>query len=335
MVIPLGMGDLSSIDTSAISDSRVVEEMRREDDMGIEQRRDMVDLKEREADQAEQKAATQREAIKQEEKKIADERAQVEKEKQQTAADSQKLEEDKAAGTATQRQAAPQERDLKKQESETDKKSGELDKREEQVAQQKEEAAKQEQFAEQKTEEAQRDRDSIAQDQQAIIDRGEQPESVIGLILEKSDAVVGRLVSIDPSTRRELRRSPLDTVYARTLTFAGGKILAIAGENRGNGAVRLIEVNSRSLEMAKQGDDDLQPGSLLWVNGGDLYAITINLDNGKLNLGRFNADLVLQAKSEIDVHANAAVSVQPGGLLMTQKADGSAALLDSASLKER
>ncbi|MDR0495641.1 MAG: hypothetical protein LBG95_08465 [Treponema sp.] len=334
MVIPLGIGDLSSVDTSAISDNRVVEEMRRDDDKGLEQRRDMVNLKEREAGQAEQKAETQREAIRQEEQEIAEERSRLERERQQTAADRQKLEEEKAAGTVTRQEAAQQERDLQKQETETEKKSGELDKREESVAQQKEEAARQELFAERKTEEAQRDRESVARDQQLIINRGDQPIGVIGLVIEKPDAVMGRLVSIDPSTRKELRRSALDSVHVRTLTFTGGRILAIAGENMGNGAVRLIEINSRSLEMDKQGDDDLQPNSLLWVNGNDLYAITINLDNGNLYLGRFNANLELQAKSEINVHSNAAVSIQQGGLL-TQKADGSAAVLDPASLKEK
>jgi hypothetical protein len=44
--------------------------------------------------------------------------------------------------------------------------------------------------------------------------------------------------------------------------------------------------------------------------------------------------LVLQAKSATTVHPNAAVSVQQGTLL-TQRADGSAILLNPASLAER
>jgi hypothetical protein len=320
MVIPLGMGGLSSIDTSAISDSRVVEEMRREDDRSIEQRRDMVDLKEREADAAEQKATTQRGAIKEEEKAIAGERAQV-------ASDRQKIEEDKAAGTTTTREAAQRER-------EADKKSEELDKRESELVLQREQAAKQDQFAEQKTEEAQRDRESIARDQQTMIDQGDAGQGgLIGVMIERQDSTLGRLVAIDPATRKEVRRSPLDTVYARTLTFTGGKVLAIAGERRGNGAIRLIEINSR-LEMAKQGDDDLSPGSLIWVDGSNLYAITADIEKGTFNLGRFNTDLALQAKSRITVHPNASVSIQQGNLL-TQKADGSAAILNPADLTER
>jgi hypothetical protein len=320
MVIPLGIGGLSSVDTSTISDSRVVEELRKDDDRGIPQRQGMVDLKEREAEQAEQKASTQRETARQEEKAVAQEKSQVERERQQ-------LEQDKADGKVSAEDAA-------KRESELDKKSDDLDKREEELAVQREDATRQDQFAEQKTDEAQRERASIAQDQQTMIDRDTTPAGLIGAAIERQDSTLGRLVVINSATKSVTRRSPLDTVYIRTLTFISGKILAIAGENRGNGAVRLIEINSNSLEMAKQGNDDMSPNSLIWVNGSDLYAITANLADGTFNLGRFNTDLVLQAKSRITVHPNASVSIQQGNLL-TQRADGSAALLDPASLAER
>jgi len=320
MLIPLGLGGISSIDTSLISDSRVVEEMRREDDKGIEQRRNMVDLKEREAAAAEQKAATQRDAVKKEEKAIATEKSQLEKDRQQLA-------DNKSQGAVTPAEAA-------KQEAEIQKKSDDLDKRESELALQRDDAAKQEQLADKKTDEAQRERESIAKDQQSIINRGETPQGLIGIILEQKDAVVGRLVTIDPATRKELRRSQLNTVYVRTLTFVGGKVLAIAGQNQGGGAIRLIEIDSSTLEMTKQGNDDIHPNSLIWVNGSDLYAVTADLTNGTLNLGRFNADLALQAKSTIAVHPNAMVSIQQSSLL-TQRADGTAALLNAVNLTEQ
>jgi hypothetical protein len=334
MLIPLGIGGISSIDTSSITDSRVVEEMRREDDKGIEQRRNMVDLKEREAAAAEQKAADQKEAVNKEEKAIATERSQLEKDQQKIAENRQQLAENKAQGTVTQSEAAKQEQEIAQREAQAQQKSDELNQRESELVLQRDDAAKQEQFAEKKTEEAQRERESIARDQQAIIDRGEKPQGVIGLVIEQKDAVAGRLVIIDPATQKELRRSQLNTVYARTLTFISGKILAIAGENQNSGAIRLIEINSSTLEMAKQGGDDMHPNSLIWVNGSDLYAITADLTNGTFYLGRFNADLALQAKSKTAVHPNATVSIQQGRLL-TQRADGSAVLLNSTDLTEQ
>jgi hypothetical protein len=334
MVIPLGTGGLSSIDTTIISDSRVVEEMRKEDDRSVEQRRDMVDLKERESDAAAQQAAQQRTTIRNEESAIAQERAQVQQSRQQTTENRQQLEEDRSQGTVTPREAAAREQEITQRESADQQRSDDLDRRESELVLTREQAAEKEEFAEQKAEEARQERESIAQDQQAIIDRGELPDGLIGILLEKNDSILGRPVTVDSATKGILRRSPLDTVNARTITFIGGKILAIAGENRGNGAIRLIEINGRSLEMTKQGDVDLHSNSLIWVNGNDLYAITNDLASGTLNLARFNTDLILQAKSRIAVHPNATVSIQQGSIL-TQRTDGSPAILNAGDLTER
>jgi len=96
----------------------------------------------------------------------------------------------------------------------------------------------------------------------------------------------------------------------------------------------LIEIDTRSMEMVSQGDDDIHPGSLIWQNGMYLYAITADHANGgALNLGRFDRNLVLQARSEVALHPNASISIQQGNLL-TQLADGTAAVLHPTSLAE-
>jgi hypothetical protein len=334
MLIPLNGSGLSSINTSAISDKNVVEKMRTEDDKGIPKRQEMVDLKEREAAQAKKEAADKREAAKAEEDAIAKEKQALAEQQQKTAQDKQQLEKDKASGDISKQEAAKKEAEIAKREADEKKQSDDLNKRESNVAAQKEEAAKQEQFAQQKQEEARQDREEIAKDQQTMINQAAVPQTtsqgVISLVMERPDATSGRLVIIDPATGKELRRSALNTVYVRTLTFINNKVLAIAGENRGNGAVRLLEVNPRTLEMMSQGDDDLNPGSLIWVDVDDLYIITANSD-GTFNLGRFNSSMVLQAKSKITVHPNAMVSTQQGYVL-TQAADGSSVLLNSRDL---
>jgi flagellar biosynthesis GTPase FlhF len=337
LLIPLNTSGLSSIDTSAISDSRVVERMRSEDNGGVPQRQGMVDMKEREAAQAEREAAAKREAARAEEAAAARERQRLEEEQRQIDRDRQLLEEDRALGKITDEEAAQREAELSQREADADKKSGDLDQRENDLASQRQEAARQEQFAAQKQEEARQDRENIARDQQVMIDLGGPPQGstqgVISLVIERQNVGFGRLVSIDPATGRELRRSGLDTVRVRTLTIINNKVLAIAGENRGNGAVRLIEINPNSLEMIKQGDDDLHPDSLIWVNGGDLYVIAANRD-GTFNLGRFNTDLILQARSKTSVHQNAMVSMQQG-FILTQRADGKPVLLNPRDLTEK
>jgi hypothetical protein len=332
MLIPLGPGGLSAVDTSSISDQRVVDELRKEDDRGVEERKDMVDLKEREAEAAEQRAAVQREAIREEERKIAQERAGVNQEREAIEQERREAQEEAARGEDTQQK----EEELDRREAEADQKSEELDQREDELADQREEAQKTEEFAEQKSAEAQQEREDIARDQQEIIaqeDSQAQPaQGLLGASIESPDSSLGRLIRLNPSTGGELKRSPLDTVNIRTLSFVGGKILAIAGEKRGNGAIRLIEVNSNTLEMEKQGDDDIHAGSLIWISGENIFAITAPED-GNLYLGRFSASLIKQAQSKITVHPNASVSIQEN-MILTQRTDGSAVILDAGDLSE-
>ena len=77
IVIPLfdiKDGGLSTVDTSVISDSQVVKHMQDDDDKNIESRKDMVDLKEREAEQASEKAQESQKNAVQEQKKLNEEK---------------------------------------------------------------------------------------------------------------------------------------------------------------------------------------------------------------------------------------------------------------------
>ena len=340
MLIPLsGMGDLSAVDTAAISDMRVIDELRREDDMGIELRMDLVDLMEREAAEAEARAAALREAAALQEQALAEERARLEAEQQRIAQEQQQLAQAQAAGEVTPAQAQAA---VAQAQAAADAQAQAIAEQEAALAAQQAEAERQEQFAEQRFEDAQQHREAIAQDQQQIIiaQAGLPPQpppplqqGFLTVVIERPGSTMGRLVSIDPATRQQ-RSSPLTTVQARTLTFVDGRLIAIAGERVGQGAVRLVEIDTRSMEMVSQGGDDIHPGSLIWQNGMYLYAITADHANGgALNLGRFDRNLVLQARSELTIHPNASISVQQGSL-MTQRADGTAAVLHPTSLAE-
>jgi len=151
----------------------------------------------------------------------------------------------------------------------------------------------------------------------------------LGFSLLNPDQYLGRLVKLDPGTGVESKRSPLTTVNGRTVNIVSNRIFAIAGENRGDGAIRLVEINPDTLEMIKQGDDDIAADSLLWINGQDLYAITGT--GSSYNLARFNTDFVLQSRSAITVHQHASVLFSDGNLV-TQRSDGSAVLLNPSDL---
>ena len=95
IVIPLYdvSGGLSTVDTSVISDSTVVDSMKEDDDKNVDSRKDMVDLKEREAEQATEKAQTAQKKAAEENKKLDE--TKKEATKAQKEADTAKKEAEK------------------------------------------------------------------------------------------------------------------------------------------------------------------------------------------------------------------------------------------------
>jgi len=340
MLIPLGSGGgpLSAIDTATLTDDRVLEQLRQEPDMAITDRQDMVDLMERQADEASQQAEIIRETISQEEQAIPAEREAAQQQVQQAQEEQRQIEEERQQPGADQpevQQALDQrEEEAQQQEQEATQALEELDQREEALEDMRQEAEDLETFAEERREDAQEERQQIAEDQQSIIEAPPvvvSSDGILGISILNPGSSLGRLVMIG-NAGNEIRQSELTTVNARTVTMIGNRIFAIAGTTQGTGAIRLVEIDPVSLAMLKQGNDDIAEGSLLWARGQDLYAIAST--NGVLNLARFDTELTLQTRSVIEVHPYASV-VFNGGFLLTQRRDGSAVLLDPSNLTER
>ncbi|MDR1307399.1 MAG: hypothetical protein LBK74_07475 [Treponema sp.] len=427
MVIPLGTGipgSFSAIDTSGLTDPGVITELRNDEDRGIEDRQGMVDLKEREADEANQSATLQREAIAEEEKNIERDREastlaqqrieQEQRQAQQQRQEAQRQREEaqrrqqeaqrqreeaqrrqqearqqqeqarrdeearrisqeeaqrrqqearqqqeaaRAEQEAAQRQqqeaasaeqeagrqqqdAAQKEQELARQQQENQQQQEEIAQREQAVGEAKQEASATQQRADQKTQEAQQEREQIAQDQQELIDNSTGTiaaaaspaarNALLGAGILQNSNSLGRLVRVDPSNGSTVQTSRMNTLNTRTVLLSGSRIFAIAGINQGNGAIRLVEISPDTLEMVKQGDDDISQNSLLWANGGGLYAITTV--NGKNYLARFDNNLTRQAQSAVEVHPFASCLFQ-GDRVLTQGTNGSPLLLNGQTLK--
>jgi hypothetical protein len=434
MTIPLGTGSpgsLSAIDTSGLTDPSVIDSMRSDEGRGIEDRQGMVDLKEREADAADQSATLQREAIEEEEKNIERDREQsvleqqrieqerrrteqqrqeaerqrqaaaaqqqeaqrrqqeAERQRQEAAAQQQQAQRDAEAGRISAEEAARQQQEAARQQEEAarqqqlaqqqeqqaretqqqaaqneaaatqqqeqltqdeaanEQQQAAIAQREQEQGQRREEAAASEQLAEQKTAEAQEERRQIAQDQQEMIDSGStagvgapavagaapgtaQVNGLLAAGILQTNSSLGRLVKVDPANGNTVLSSTMNTVNTRTIVLSGNRIFAVAGINRGNAAIRLVEIGNNALDMLKQGDDDISPNSLLWANGSNLYAITVV--NGKNYLARFDTNLGKQAQSAVEVHSFASCIFQ-GDKVLTQKTDGTPLVLNGQTLQ--
>jgi hypothetical protein len=334
MLIPLQTaadGSLSAIDTTSITSGEVVEEMRKDADKNIEQRQQMVDLKEREADEAAQKASIQREEIAGEEQSIAEQRNAIETERRQIAEEREQVPAGAASDGEAERQAA-----LDKQEAAVAEREAELDTREDALEEKRQDAAAAEEFADRKIEEANAERAAISEDQRELIaaanipPQAAAPAGVLGIRLNDRNSPVGTLVLVSPASGELLKTSGLNTIQARTLVRVADNIMTIAAENNG-GVYRLIAINAATLQSLKQSEDEINRESLIWINGANLYAI-VNTADGQQRLARFNADLVRQALSTKTVHPFATVLFD-GNRLITQNAQGTVQTLDAQSLE--
>ncbi|GAB1481364.1 P83/100 family protein [Treponema sp.] len=363
IVIPLAIakpGSLSALDTSPLTDKKVVDELRKDPAKGVETRKDMVDLKERESSAAKQSAELQKEAIVEEEAKLLAERAALEAEKTKLAekerADAARSKQESAAAVSAAKDTASAQGPAQSTTQSTAKtvasaaedkaakaeiaaKEEKLAAKEEELAKKKEEAAASSDLAAKKEAEAKSERSDIAKDQQAIIAEENKASAAkvkpVGTPAVRMIAPIsplGKLVLIDKANGTELKSSALDTLNVRSLVTLGDRIIAIAGKAVGNGAIRLVSIDPETLEMTKQGEDDIDAASLLWLKGNDLYAISSS--GGKLYLSRFDQDLVRKARSAEAVH-QFATPLFSGDTLSTQASDGSVLFLNAGDLRPK
>lgn len=383
IVIPLSdlNGGLSTIDTSLISDKQVVKSMQGEDDKGIDARKDMVDLKEREADNIQSKADEEQAKADAEKAKLAEEqkkkaeadaaaakakadaekaKADAEKAKKDAETAKAKADAEKAKADAAKKQAAakPNDEQAKKNAAEAQKKADEAKKDAQQAqskaaesqkdaadaqkeateaqksadeqakktdeqaqsaqeAQEKADSVQSE--ADKKRDEAQEERTSIAKDQQTLIREASYTTSdenaMYGLRNLDDAGIASTIVKMNTKSGAIMKESPVSEIRGRTVFDDGEKFIAVAGSNKGNGAVRLITIDKRKLEMIDESAENISELSVLVEKDGSYYC-TIQEGND-FYLGKFTNNLQKQLQSKVKVKAATPITITNYGIIVT------------------
>lgn len=343
IVIPLfdiKDGGLSTVDTSVISDSQVVKHMQDDDDKNIESRKDMVDLKEREAEQASEKAQESQKNAVQEQKKLNEEKEKTEEAKKE-AYEAQK-EADKAEKEAEadpenqekQEEAAKkqEEADAKQEAYEEQIKSEE--EQQEKTEEAKAEAAEQQSFADKKNSEAQEERKSIAKDQQEVIKQeiaNAAAPSAFAIQLVDEQSLLSGLVKVNTKTGEVIKSSPVKFIRNRTMFQAGDNFIAIAGENSGNGAVKLVQLSPDTMEIIKESNETVSENSVLVQDNGEYYCIIS--ENGNSYLAKYDGDLNLKLKSPVSAKPATPVTIS-GQNVIISGSDNRVYVLNKSDLKQ-
>ena len=265
IVIPLGEvvdGGLSTVDTSAISDKNVVSSMKEDDDKGIEARKDLVNIKEREAQIASDKAT----------------------EAKKTEMASQKELEKEQSNLKTLRREAEKNPDDEQKQQEVKQSEQKIRELRDEIANSSQTAREQQAKADKKTTESVTERTDIAKDQQKIVnEQDSQINPAFALKLSNESKQLSTLVKINSLTGKTLTESPVTMIHSRTFYKVGSNFLAIAGENKGNAAVKLVLLEEQN----------------------------------KCYVGKFNERLELLCKSEITVNKVTPITVSSGIVYVT------------------
>ncbi len=328
MLIPLrGRGKLPQVDTGAISSKEVVEEMRQEDDMGLDSRKDMVELREKEIDKEQAELNKKKKDVRKEEK-------QLEKKEKSVQKELEKLEKKESSGEKLDRKEQQRRKELEKEKKELEQEKAEVEEK-------KDSAAKEQKELDERTEDVLEMRDDIAEDVNKVMEKegdktfvsAETVNPVWFLMVddEGSGIPYGRVVKYNLDNGERLGLSEVTAVRGRSMAILPESILVIAGKEGGNSKVRLMLLSKDDLTVEKEGSDDVFPGSLLTVKGSDIFLVCA--DNGQWHLGRFDTNLVRQALSEVEVMPWTSIAFDKSALYV-QGAGGEVIRLSEKDLKE-
>lgn len=340
IVIPLSdprlAGTISAIDTTSLTDKAVVGKIKEDSATSTGTRKDMADLKEREADAAQTRADTaQTSAATARDDAAAKTAAAAKADKDATTA---KVEADKAVAVAkAQPENAAAQADAQKKAAAAEEKKAAADTAKAgadtakaTVAEKETAAAADQKLADTKQAESRTERKEIAADTQAEIDKkdaeaakakesalaGATPATAIRIVDEAN--LLGELVIVNLNDGSIMKTSPVNTIRGRTIVNAGSALMAIAGKKSGSGAIKLVLIDPTTLEMTKQGAESIAEQSMLVQNGNDYYAI-VETETGSFVLGRFDKELAVKAKSALEVKASTAITVTEKGILVQDK----------------
>lgn len=331
IVIPLfdvKNGGLSTVDTSVIADSKVVDSMQEDEDRNIDSRKDMVDLKEREADESSEKAqeaqkeAVQEQKVLNETKKEAEEAKKEAEEAKKEAEEAKKVAEENPNDKKAQETAKEAEKKAEEATGKAEEKQQQVEEQQKKTDDAKEAAKEAQEIADKKQNEAQTERKEIAQDQQEI-----QQEKIAeakanteyGIIIVDEENLLSRLVKFNSDNGEIIRKSPVAVIRNRTIFEVGSEgseqFISVAGDNAGNGTIKLVLMDQDNMEITRESNETLSEDSVLVKDGDDYYCVID--DNGKWVVAKYNAELSLRYKSSIAVKSSTPITITKSGVVVT------------------
>jgi len=356
LVIPLtkkaSKRDIRSLDTTELTEEKVLEELKKRDDRGLEDRKKITDLKEREVEKSKEEIKKKQEDLQAEKRESEKKERELEKQKEETEKRSKELEKEReeAKRISDERER----REKEKQLAEKDK----------MLAEEKQRQAEREKLIEEQKRESQQKEKELEEDTRKIDEKKKEIE-------KDPDKAAEELLKKEEELREAVRRDPIaagtlyylkvrryltDGHYANNLYridaktgefvskapekphIAGHRYDVIPGEGvlvltQGEGieAHHLTLLDLVTLEPLIVGNTNIFHLSFIEKRGNSIYAINFKSDTD-YRLGRYNAKtLELVAESEEKIDKNTVFHMS-GDLVFVNSRDKLMLVLDAKGL---
>jgi hypothetical protein len=323
IVIPLREGRepgaLDAVDPGQLIDVGVIEELRTRADLGIEDRKAIIDFVERVIDEREQAIEEERAELSQEQEAIDDRQQEIAEEITELEQPENGDPQDDAPEDSDPEETARRDERVAELEAEQEELSRQEDQIQEREEQLEEEAAEVEELSNRVDELY----EETAEDQEALSEGQTPPELVPFVLVVPGDEFELAVVNFLEAAVAGEQTVPLAD---RTVTsFQGG--LVVAHQNSG----RLLLLDEGSLGIVAESDARVVPGSRIVTVRGDLYTVVPR--DGTFYVGQFDGQLVLQRRSAEPVLPDTDIVLREDEILV-QGEDGALRVLSLAAVQD-
>lgn len=313
IVIPLTYnlikGKIDSLDTSEISDEKVIENLQDKKDKGVKERKEIVKLKEKELEKKKKEIEKEKQKIKKEKQDLdkkeknkdsltQNEKDQIEKKKEEIKNKEENLKKEQEKTNEKEKDIIKEKESINKDEQDI-KKENTLDKKENELT-------KKEEKLKQKEENLQNLEDKLKSKE---IDSNVYGNKIYYLKIKdymKNGRYQNDMYILDGKNKKILVKSPLDKIGGRKFDIFNKGVVVISYKSTTNPAHYLTLLDLKKLEPKIIGKDQIFWRSFIIIKNSIIYAIIQK--GSKYYLGKFDENLKLIAKSKEQISSDTFIS---------------------------
>lgn len=323
----------------------VIRELKKQDDLGLDERKEMVDIRKKELEE-------ERGEIEKKEKELQEKREELEKRKEEISRKEEELKakEDVSKGEISKieeekRKISEEEKSLEAEEERLEKAKEEVKKEEEEIKKEEERIKKDEELLERKDdlakkeEELKKKEEELKKKEEEVASQEKGNRIIVGdkmyylkkLGFRPEGHYDNRMFLIDINDMKIMKQSSFTNICGFKYYVYGEGVVVIGNTGSHSDKHFLVLLDVNTIDPLIVGKDDIFWRSFIEFNNDFLYAITIV--NNKYYLGKFDKKLNRVGISDVEVHPDTFITFYKGKIFINDK-DKNIIVLDEATLKK-